>query len=112
MGLGGLLWFASTQESDPRPPREPQDNAAAARMQTAIRLCDSAARAKLYFPDTMEFVGEPKANELSTFMIEVEREIAAKDKYGSRYRYRYICSASSDGKGGIGRVDVELLPTN
>ena len=112
MGVGGLLWFASTQESDPRPASEPLDNAAAARIQTAIRLCDSAARAKLYFPATMEFVGDPKADELSTFMIYVEREIAAKDKYGSRYRYRYICSASADGKGGIGQVSAELLPTN
>jgi hypothetical protein len=112
MVVGGLLWFASTQETDTRLTREPQDNAADVRMQAAIRLCDSAAQAKLYFPNTMEFVGDPKADQLSSFMIEVEREIAAKDKYGARYRYRYMCSAPADGKGGIGQVSVELLPTN
>jgi hypothetical protein len=60
----------------------------------------------------MEFVSDPKAEEMSTFMISVEREIAAKDKYGTRYRYRYMCSAPADGKGGIGPVFVELLPSN
>jgi len=57
-------------------------------------------------------VSDPKAEEMSTFMISVEREIAAKDKYGTRYRYRYMCSAPADGKGGIGPVFVELLPSN
>jgi hypothetical protein len=112
MVVSGLLWFASARETDPRTTRKPQENAADARMQAAIRLCDSAAQAKLYFPNTMEFVGDPKADQSSGFMIEVEREIAAKDKHGMRYRYRYMCSAMSDGKGGIGQVNAELLPTN
>jgi hypothetical protein len=112
MAVGGLLWFASTRESDPRPPREPQDNAAAARMQTAIRLCDSAARAKLYFPNTMELVGEPESwpNDLGGFVV--NRDIAARDKQGVRYRYRYFCVAIADGRGGLSGASVDLEPTN
>jgi hypothetical protein len=60
----------------------------------------------------MEFVSGPKAEEMSSFMISVEREIAAKDKSGIRYRYHYMCSAPADGKGGIGQVIVMLLPSN
>jgi hypothetical protein len=96
----GLFYHLySTQES--RPPR----------LRTAVALCDSSARAKLYLPSTMEFVSEPQAYDLNT-MITVEREIAARDKYGTRYRYHYTCTAPADGTGGIGQVDVLLVPTN
>ena len=110
--VGGLIWFASTQENDPRPHREPLDNAATARMHSAISLCDSGARAKLYFPNTMEFVGEPESwpNDVGGFVV--QREIAAKDKLGVRYRYRYFCIAMADGRGGLGEVSVSLMPTN
>ncbi len=110
--VGGLLWFASTRERDPRPRRELPDDATAARMHAAIRLCDSAARAKLYFPNTMEFVGEPESwpNDAGGFVV--NRDIAARDKQGVRYRYRYLCTAMADGRGGLGDVSVSLLPTN
>ena len=112
MVVGGLLWFASTQESDPRPRREPLDDAAAAKMHAAISLCDSGARAKLYFPNTMEFVGEPESwpNDVGGFVV--NRDIAARDKQGVRYRYRYFCVAMADGRGGLGEVSVSLMPTN
>jgi len=110
---GGFLWFAPTRGHEPETlPQPSQDALSASRLRAAVAFCDSGARAKLYLPDTMEFVSDPKAEEMSSFMISVECEIAARDKFGTRYRYRYMCSAAADGKGGIGQVFVELLPSN
>jgi len=81
-------------------------------MHAAVSLCDSAAREKLHFPNTMEFVGEPESwpNDVGGFVV--NRDIAARDRQGVRYRYRYFCIAMADGRGGLGDVSVSLTRTN
>jgi hypothetical protein len=69
------------------------------------------ARAKLLRPDTMELVGEPEAIDIKT-SLSVARNIAATDKYGTRYGYRYICMATADGRGGWTGFSVELMASN
>lgn len=112
MVVAGFVWFTSSWQREPRPHQEPLDKATTTRMQAAIALCDSAARAKLYFPNTMEIVGEPDSwpNDVGGFVV--NRDIAAKDRQGLRYRYRYLCIAAADGRGGLGNVSVSLTPTN
>jgi hypothetical protein len=110
--VGGLLMYESTEDRGTHVQQMPEpDGATSARLNAAISRCDSMARAKLYLPETMEFVREPEAYDLRT-TLSVAREIAARDKYGKRYRYRYICIATADGQSGWTGWSVELMPTS
>jgi hypothetical protein len=104
--IGLVLWDGSSKQ-------EPQQDSTALPYSTreAISRCDAMAQAKLYLPETMESVGGPEAYDFKT-TLSVARNIAAKDKYGKRYRYRYICTATADGQGGWTGFSVELMPTN
>ncbi len=111
--ISGILWIGSCESSTQD--REPGSDSTAQSLpystRTAISRCDSMARAKLYRPDTMEIVSEPEAVDIKT-SLSVARNIAAMDKYGTRYGYRYICTAMADGRGEWTGFSVELTPSN
>lgn len=116
--LGGILWVgsaptkdgeSSTQESEQR--KNPAVRQLSHNARAAVGQCDSMARAQLAVPDTMEFANEPEVVDIKT-TLSVARDIAARDKSGRRYRYRYICSAMADGQGGWTKFSVALMPAN
>lgn len=112
--VGGfsLLWSSLPQESRSRIENRESVEAtgSAVRLKQFVALCDAIARNKLS-PDTIEFVREPETYDLNT-IITATHEIAARDKSGVRNRYRCVCTAPADGRGGFGNVSVELIPTN
>ena len=101
--FGGIAWFVIN---------EIQKNTSPVGLDNAIARCDSSARSLLKYPDTMAPIGNIQyvANEMGGFVI--QREIAARDKSGIEYRYRYYCAAMPDGRGGIGEATATLIPTN
>jgi len=114
MVLSAMLWTGSCESSTherEQPNRDSTAQSLSYVMRTAISRCDSMARAKLYRPDTMELVSEPEAIDIKT-SLSIARNIAAMDKYGTRYGYRYICMATADGRGGWTGFSVELTPSN